>query len=271
MALPYPSEAESSAASAAAGDDRNDRTVRSALALLSRHGDPAPADRFALEAAAPAEDALATCSMDLFRRTRDREVFEGLVALVRPGLLRRIRMRTRHLGAALDADEVLQDVLVNIYRYPDRFDAARAGAFRAWSAMIVDNSIRRQMRRRRSGPDLVLQPVEELSRECDRTAIDPSDTCAEDEVLRETAGALGLLLRAYLTAYHELNERERFVLQMVEVNGMRYADIAAVLGVRPEALKMVVFRARRRIHDKLTVMFSRLGTGATTATRDAAA
>ena len=69
--------------------------------------------------------------------------------------------------------------------------------------------------------------------------------------------ALGLLLQCYLTAYQELGERERFVLQMVEIRGMRYAELAQVLGIRPEALKMVVFRARKRIQEKLTVIFAR--------------
>nr|HET7859075.1 hypothetical protein [Caldimonas sp.] len=47
-----------------------------------------------------------------------------------------------------------------------------------------------------------------------------------------------------------LSERERFVLQMVEVRCMRYAALAAVLAIRPEALKMIVFRARKRIFDR---------------------
>ena len=58
--------------------------------------------------------------------------------------------------------------------------------------------------------------------------------------------ALGLLLQCYLTAYQELGERERFVLQMVEIRGMRYAELAQVLGIRPEALKMGG-RARRHL------------------------
>jgi len=41
------------------------------------------------------------------------------------------------------------------------------------------------------------------------------------------------------------------VLQMVEVRRMRYAELAAVLGIRPEALKMVVFRARKRLYERM--------------------
>jgi DNA-directed RNA polymerase specialized sigma24 family protein len=59
------------------------------------------------------------------------------------------------------------------------------------------------------------------------------------------------VLHAYLLAFERLSERERYVLQMVEVRRMRYAGLAQILGIRPEALKMVVFRARKRIHERL--------------------
>ena len=39
---------------------------------------------------------------------------------------------------------------------------------------------------------------------------------------------------------------------------MRYAPLAEVLGIRPEALKMVVFRARRRIADRVEGFFARV-------------
>mgnify|MGYP000337793664 CR=1 FL=1 len=47
------------------------------------------------------------------------------------------------------------------------------------------------------------------------------------------------------------SDRERFVLQMVEVRQTRYAELATVLGIRAEAIKMVVFRARKRIFDRI--------------------
>ena len=238
-----------------------DPVVARGLETLDAHAAAAPEQRFDLAAADDERrrDALSTCLMDLYRTSRDAEVFESLAALIRDGLMRRVRLRLRSIAPNIDPDEVLQDVLVNVYRYPDRFDGSRPGAFRAWSSMIVDNSIRRKLRRRRSAPELVLQPADELSCEPDRGAAEPSELAARLEACRDTNEALGLLLRAYLGAFQELNERERFVLQMVEVQGMRYAEIAVVLGVRAEALKMVVFRARRRIHDRLTVMFAAAG------------
>jgi hypothetical protein len=92
------------------------------------------------------DDALATLVMDRFRRTRDATAFDHLADLVGPMLLRRARFRLRCCRVNLDPDEVVQDVLVNVYRYPDRFDGSRPRAFRAWVATILDNVIRRQLR-----------------------------------------------------------------------------------------------------------------------------
>ncbi len=232
--------------------------------LLAAHGEPPPEERFALADDLDADrrrDALATTLMDAFRRTGDAAVFEQLVSLVQRRLQRRIGARLRALGLGLDPEEVLQDSLVNVYRYPDRFDAGRPGAFRAWSSTIVDNVIRRQLRKARSGPELQLRTDEQLSQECDPRVGEPSARAEHGEEYAATCRAFALLLGWYLDAYHGLSERERFVLQMVEVKGLRYAEIAKVLRIRPEALKMVVFRARKRIHERLTVMFSRANTG----------
>lgn len=219
-----------------------------ALTLLEQHGFECPA---AAEADDVTRDAsLSTSLMDVFRQTGDREVFECLVQWVGPQLHARIRSRLRGLGAMFDAQEILQDTIVNIYRYPDRFLASRPGAFAAWSSTIVDNAIRRQMRRQRQGPDLALSSPEMLQEHADLGAREPCLAAQDHEECSATANAFALLLQCYLAAFKTLSEREQFVLQMVEVRGMRYAELAVVLAIRPEALKMIVFRARKRIFDR---------------------
>lgn len=227
--------------------DARERIRSRAHQLLERHqvdGVWRPADE------AQQDAALATALMDLFRRSADTEVFDCLVAWVGPQLHARIRSRLRGLGGMFDAQEILQDTIVNIYRYPDRFMASRPGAFAAWSSTIVDNAIRRQLRRSRQGLDVALSAPELLQEQADRAMREPSQAAQDTEECAATASAFALLLQCYLHAYQSLSERERFVLQMVEVRQMRYAELALVLGIRPEALKMVVFRARKRIFDR---------------------
>ena len=217
-----------------------------ALAILRGHDVALPASR----------DGVATALMDLYRTTGADRVFEALIALCRNQLLQRVRSRTLFLGGRVDAEELLQDAVINIYRYPARFDGRRPGAFRAWSSTIVDNAVRRHMRRSTSGLVIRLQPTELLAEEPDRQHQGPSETAIAAEDLERTAAAFRLLLSYYLAAYQRLNERERFVLQMVEVEGQRYAQIGETLGMRPEALKMVVFRARKRLFARVSAMMS---------------
>jgi RNA polymerase sigma factor (sigma-70 family) len=220
------------------------------LARLGRTGSTADV------APCRADDALATALMDAYRVTRDPDVFEGLIEWARPQLRGRLRARLRRLGAKLDVEEVWQDTIVNIYRYPDRFLATRAGAFAAWSSTIADNAIRRTLRRSGRDAKICLQDPELLRMCADDAAPEPSRQVAAREECAATSVALGLVLRAYLVCFEQLSARERKVLQMVEVGQMRYAEIAPLLAVRADALKMVVFRARKRLHERLQRMLS---------------
>lgn len=223
--------------------DRAEQSLRVAERTVPAGGNP-------VVDAGAARSQLATTLMDEFRRTGSAEVFECLVELARSQLLTRVRSRLRYLGAQLDPLEVLQDAIINIFRYPDRFDASRPGAFAAWSSTIVDNTIRRQLRRRRQTV-VALNPIEVLAQHPDEHAHGPDLLAQDHEECARTVAAFQLLLQFYLLAFRCLTERERFVLQMVEVRQMRYADLARVLAIRPEALKMVVFRARKRVQERM--------------------
>lgn len=229
------------------GDAISQRSIERALRALDASGIALPGE--------PTRDWVATQVMDLFRRTGSREVFETLVELTCDQMLQRVRTRMRFLGVAVDPAELLQDAYINIYRYPDRFDASRPGAFRAWSSAIVDNAVRRHLRGSRSGQHVQTRPIEVLAQEPDEGHRQPETQAMAREAHELASHAFSLFLWFYLAAFKSLSDRERFVLQMVEVEGMRYAELARVLHTRPEALKMVVFRARRRIFDRISVLF----------------
>lgn len=215
--------------------------------------------------AAQLRAAAATALMDLYRETGSRDVFEALVEVALPQLQARVRSRLRTLGSLLDPQEVLQDTLVNVYRYPDRFLASRPGAFAAWSSTIVDNVIRRALRQR-GRTEVVATPIEMLLQATDHNAIAPDRQAADHEEACATAHAYTLLLQCYLAAVEQLSDRERYVLHMVEVRQMRYVELAGLLSIRPEALKMVVFRARRRVFERIALMLGGEGCAASACT-----
>lgn len=195
--------------------------------------------------------AVATALMDEFRRSRSTAVFEALVRLSWSSMLQRVRSRLRASRARLDPHEVLQDVFVNVYRYPDRFDGKRPGAFAAWSSTIVNNAVRRQLRGSRSGLTLQFRSAEILGQAADPSRTRPDQQVQDREEVLRTWDAYRLLLSVYMAAFEQLSDRERFVLQMVEIKEMCYADLGEILQIRAEALKMVVFRARRRILERM--------------------
>lgn len=230
---------------------RAQSTLTLADDLLARHGDTTLSTFSPPSCEREHAAARATSLMDVFRRTGSADVFECLVKIAGPELFARVRSRLRRLGAQLDPHEVLQDAIVNVFRYPDKFSASRYNAFAAWSATIVDNAIRRQLRRRRSGPSVSLSPIEILAQQADRRSREPDSAAVEHEETKAAARAFSMLLSCYLAAFEKLSDRERFVLQMVEVQRMRYAELGELIGIRAETIKMVVFRARKRILERM--------------------
>ena len=51
---------------------------------------------------------------------------------------------------------------------------------------------------------------------------------------------------------------KRYAIQMVEVDDRTYREAAAELGIKLENLKMVIFRARRKIHRSMSRVFDGL-------------
>ena len=102
------------------------RALAKAEAILAERGrSPAEIPGASEPGMRPA--AAATALMDEYRRSGSSDVFESLVQLTSQQLFGRVRSRLRFLGSHLDPSEVLQDAIINIYRYPDRFDASIAG------------------------------------------------------------------------------------------------------------------------------------------------
>jgi hypothetical protein len=70
-------------------------------------------------------DRLSTELMGVYRDTHANEAFSLLFELNQEGVLRLVYHHLRRSFFAVDANDVLQEVFFNIYRYPDRFDPSR--------------------------------------------------------------------------------------------------------------------------------------------------
>ncbi|MFM1873656.1 MAG: hypothetical protein RL398_3078 [Planctomycetota bacterium] len=191
-------------------------------------------------------DWVSTGLMDVFRSSGEAAVFALLFELNRSWFLQAIQSRLRRAGGRIDAQDVLQEVFLNIYRYPHRFHPDRADAFRGWGHRIARNTLlkffkgQNRLAQFAEFDDEQVQPEDPRGRRPDRVAIE-----AESAVVVNHAYLLYLQL--YLVHFATLSAKERRALTMVEVEGISYRDAAAELGIRLENLKMVIFRGRRKI------------------------
>ena len=205
-------------------------------------------------------DALSTQLMDAFRLHAHRGSFGLLYELNGGPLLTQVSRRLRRYSSRIDALDVLQEVFVNVYRYPHRFNAAREDAFRVWSSTIVRNTVLKQLRGKGAAGQLEV-PFEDLSDQPETQAASPLRGAIDTESRLECSQVYVTYLQLYLEFYEMLSERERRALHFVEVDQLSYREAAGEIGIKLENLKMVIFRARRKIHRAMRRVFDGLPHG----------
>jgi RNA polymerase sigma-70 factor (ECF subfamily) len=147
-------------------------------------------------------------------------------------LLRVARSLTRNDA---DAEDLVQDTLIRAYRAIDRFDGRHA---RAWLLTILRNTHINRNRRQR--PELLRDPDHASSTLNALPSADVTDGGVEAGFEAEIERALA-----------ELDEPFRSVVQLVDVEGLTYADAADVLGVPAGTVMSRLHRARNSIRDRL--------------------
>ena len=174
---------------------------------------------------------------DLVRRAQaeDKEAFEELVRrhqqrvfAVAGGILRRRE----------DVEDIAQQVFVKAYFSLKRFD--QRAAFSTWLYKITVNECWDLLRKKKVRPLIYESDLsEEQARQFDRPekhaspAPDTSDTLeAREHIEHLLAG---------------IDERDRMMLILKEVEGFAVEEIAQMLDLNANTVKVRLFRARRRI------------------------
>ena len=190
------------------------------------------------------ENRLGTELMALYRDSREAEAFEALYAFSRGAVLQWIRGLLHRGLSHLDPMELLQDTFVNVYRYPGAFRDDHSGSFRVWVRTIAGNIVRRAATQRSRAlfqelPEGAAEPVDKSST--------PASQALASEQQEHLQQAWFLLLAHYAKAWEQLSPRDQETLHMVEVQGLSYAEAGKQLKVGRSNMKMIVFRARKRI------------------------
>lgn len=221
---------------------------RCGLAALDPLGfEPEPREE---ESEAGYENRLGTRLMAIYRDTRDAQAFEALHALTQASVQRWIAGLLRRAPAAIDLRELVQDTFVNVYLYPGGFRDEHDGSFRVWVRTIAGNLVRRALAR---AANSARQPLPEGAGEPADMLLSPEREALCREQDRELRRAWALLLSLYAQAYSELADRDRRALELVEVHGLSYIEAGERLCVGRSNMKMIVFRARRRIANRIAL------------------
>lgn len=202
-------------------------------------------------------DAVSTRLMEAFRLHAGRGSFGLLYELNSAHLLMQVSSCLRRYGSRTDPRDVLQEVFFNVYRYPHRFNCERDDAFRVWSAMIVRNTVLKHLRSHGRGGHAET-PFEDLSDQPELRSAGPLSGAIEREDSRECGRVYLTYLHLYLEFYAMLSAREQQAIHLVEVEELSYREAAQRLAIKLENLKMVIFRARRKIHRSMRRVFEGL-------------
>jgi RNA polymerase sigma-70 factor, ECF subfamily len=169
------------------------------------------------------------------RRPEAAERFERYVVPEIEVMLRVAQSLTRH---AAEAEDLVQDSLLRAYRAIERFDGRHP---RAWLLTIVRNTHINRNRRQRphllDDPDHGMELVEDDDPSSDVEGVVVSATF--DAVVEDALGRLPLPFRQ--------------VIELVDIDGLSYAETAEALGVPIGTVMSRIHRARHRIRDRLAV------------------
>lgn len=136
----------------------------------------------------------------------------------------------RLLGSEAEAEEVLQEVYVLVWRKAERFDAAKASAI-TWLAILARNRAIDRLRRRTA-------PVESLEAAAEVQDESPSAFEVVDEA--QAAARLDHCLG-------ELDERARTMIRAAFLDGASYPELADREGVPLGTMKSWIRRGLQRL------------------------
>ena len=179
-------------------------------------------------------------------KRREPAAFERLIAQ-HGTMLYRVALRV--VGQPQDAEEVLQEALLNVYEKIDTFD--NRAALPSWLYRIVVNTalmrLRAQSRRPEelldtSGPPFTAEG--QHAREVSAWALPPEDTLLRQEALVHLEQAIARLPDLY-----------RAVYVLAEIEGLRHEEIATILAITVSTAKTRLHRARLLLREALTNYF----------------
>ena len=166
---------------------------------------------------------------------------DGFEALLKPHLDRMYRLAYRLTGRRHDAEDLVQDTLVKLYRRRDELSSIRE--LKPWLGRVLFNQFVDDKRRYgRQALHLVDSNIE--PDECAAPAsarLEPDAVSARDEAAATLTRALS-----------QLSEEHRLVLMLHDVEGYKLTEIQELTGIPVGTVKSRLHRARGRLREILS-------------------
>jgi len=151
----------------------------------------------------------------------------------------------RMVGRREIAEDQVQETFLKLCRFGNTFRGSDA-KFTTWLYCVAGNQCRDHLRHSARRPETPMESIED-SHSDDNMGIGSatSDSSVEDHVMRTE-------LRATIeAAINTLPEKERTAIVLREYQGLEYKEIAESLGCPIGSVKVLIFRARQRLRDRL--------------------
>ena len=136
----------------------------------------------------------------------------------------------RLTGNEAEAQEVLQEVFLKVWRKADRFDAGKAGAI-TWLSVLARNRAIDRIRQRRSEAD-----------DADAAAEIPDEAPSAFDVVGQAQDSVRLS-----ECLNQLEERARTAIRSAFFEGSTYPQLAAQAGVPLPTMKSWIRRGLQRL------------------------
>jgi RNA polymerase sigma-70 factor (ECF subfamily) len=178
-------------------------------------------------------------------RAGDKQACDDCIRQHAPGIY---RLALRLVRDGHEAEDVMQEAFLNAFKAIDKFDGR--SELRTWLYRIAYNAA--MMRFRRKQPEFV--PVDLASEPEDGTPVPqelydwgmlPQQELEKAELRAEMERAI-----------QELPEKLRVVFVMRDMEELSTEETADALGVKQEAIKTRLHRARLRLRDRLSAYFA---------------
>ncbi len=166
---------------------------------------------------------------------------DSFEALLKPHLNQLYRLAYRLTGRRHDAEDLVQDTLVKLYRRSDELSSIRE--LKPWLGRVLFNQF---IDDKRSYGRQALHLVDSNT-EPDATAA-PASARLEPDLARASDEAADTLIQAL----SRLSEEHRLVLMLHDVEGYKLLEIQELTGTPVGTLKSRLHRARARLREMLT-------------------